>query len=74
MTNYCLKSIFEFSGFASINDRMTGDSTALSVLQCKYRLVVPILSGQHHTKEIFFIIFLDTVKTYQNYRVNQLIF
>ena len=55
MTNYCLKSIFEFCGFASVNDRMTGDSTALSVLQCKYRLVVPILSGQHHTKERSFL-------------------
>jgi hypothetical protein len=68
------KKYLWISGFASINDKMTGDSTPLSILQCKYRLVVPILSGQHHTKERFLLFFLDTVKTYQNYRVDQLIF
>ena len=53
MTNYCSKSILEFSVFDSTNDRMSVGSTALSVLQYKYRWVDPILSGPHHTKERF---------------------
>ena len=69
------KKHFRIFGFASMNDRVTGNSTALSVPQCKYKLF-----GSHssrstpYKRRIFLLFFLGTVKTYQNYQGNKFVF
>ena len=70
------KNYFHSFDFANMNDRMTGASTAFGLLynvnlDC---LVSSLFLVNSAEQKIIFVIFLDTVKTYQNYRWNEFVF
>ena len=70
------KNYFCFFDFANMNDRMTGLSTAFGLLynvnlDC---LVSSLFWSITLNKRLFLLFFLDTVKTYQNYRWNEFVF